>query len=1131
MSKPNKPPYMVEDMRLGMSLNNIDLSPDLRLTANTLNVSTGIYEGLGPRYGMAPLPGHNHSDTTGLTTTDYPGVELSEQAVASLNTNGLTKRIKIYGVIKFPLGILASTTTYSLTSDIQTPNVCYAWIIGQEHTSGVSRLWVVLNTKQVTRTLLSGGTLTMPVPTNDFTKGFYLPFTFPVAMSRHQYGWTYFPPGAYTSDPDESFRDLAASVNFLSSSWITVQGGTYAQPFIMGTIANNSAVPDATHSGIPNFVYAVFNTPNNAGVLPDIMKGTFDKGQRTITLFNLTQTASDMRLARTYIYQDQLVSPTTYYATYEDMVNQQGMVLVGASTSQEARFDGTAPTYANVFSILVYDPAMSITTNYSAVCIAAQRAMIYVIQDWLKPQDTTTPTPMLMDPTQIGYGTRVVRTTTAPYYDDITATAITAPTTKYTENSVEKQTRIRSWPDFSADNVLPTWTPGTYGVYDFGPSTGIVYGTGSKDVPQVALLPANSGILRSNTVYELTYSVFDKRLGFETNCADSVLFQTQAIDFVAITLYIDAISAGGTVGKPDNYQYCPATMTYCPVDPKLDGGSWTTAHLNWMELRFYYRELGSNTWLPALFMDASEFFYYPNHGYIAACTGDSVGTPGGQPGDYIDHSTLPQDTYTCTVTYQNRIFWFSQKQGVYSAYNNIFEYPIRNTIPAPGGEFLGAKVHTFPGQAQQTSRLIIYGSNEIYVARFTGIRTNQAVQVDPTTVVSLPVDGSDLVVDSWSTNTAFSYRSGVIAENFHVYWGQLGIFLDDGVNHPTKISRPIEPFLFSIYDKSKVDQIHGLYSSNMMEVCWFYRSPGNTTQTGLLIFNIVTRGFFFGYIDAIVDASCALEIKQAGDIFGQRVVIMSRNTDSSTVNRGFFFDYMNRSGDIKPATEFLVKTVAAPTATTRRLTMATGHGDLSTVNVGDRFAIDQVSGYTGVTNQSNIYAKVLAVNSGAGTLDFEMPQNETNADGYPLPTPVLTAATYAWNTYFPLYIENQNGFDYVIETQYWAPAGKNFNFFWEYLQLFFRYQSMATDLDDDQSFQQRTPTSYDWGEARSFNLTNNSDGNCQVTLGFLPGNENLEGQGFKFRLFGVQIGSSWVLQYLCAYPIDHTNDFYKRFEV
>ncbi len=66
---------------------------------------------------------------------------------------------------------------------------------------------------------------------------------------------------------------------------------------------------------------------------------------------------------------------------------------------------------------------------------------------------------------------------------------------------------------------------------------------------------------------------------------------------------------------------------------------------------------------------------------------------------------------------------------------------------------------------------------------------------------------------------------------------------------------------------------------------------------------------------------------------------------------------------------------------------------------------------------------------------------------------------------------------------------------------------------------------------RTFNLSDNSDGNCQAVLGFAPGNENMEGQAFKFRLFGVQIGSAWVLQYLCAYPIDKTHDFYKRFEV
>ncbi len=1116
MGRPDKPPFIANDLRLGMSLNTRDLSPDLRLSEANLNLSTGIQQGLGPRPGCAPLPGHNMADTDGLTSADFPGQQLSEESVPSLNGDGLRLRRRLFGIAKIPLGILEPITTATDTSDIKRPNFAYAWIVTQEYQSGSYRLWVVLNSKEISR-VTKTTPITLDVPSSDFSKGFYLPYNFGTSINRTQYGWTYYPPGSYSGDPNETFRDVAGDISFLSFAWITVQGGTYPQPYLFGPKAANAGTPDADDTVIPNFVYGLTSSQVNGGVLPDIMRGLYKKGQRTLVFYNLDGSGLEKKLARSYIYQDQLVSENTYYATYEDMDDQVGMVLSGSSTAQEGRFDGTAPTYANINAVLVYDPAMQITANYSAVCVAVQKALIYIIQDWFKPEDGNPPHPLLVDPTQAGYGTHVVRTTLAPYYDG--TNAIDDPVGFYNEYGVQRQTRWRSFPGYN-DYQLPLWDPtGNTATVTFGDSSDVVYGNGTKGMPQICRLPENSGILRSNTSYELCYSVFDKRLGFETNLSDSAFFRTGGDDFVGITLFIDA-PATPTGDNPPFYQYCPSAMVYCPVDPKLDGGSWTTAHLNWMELRFYYREYGSNTWLPALFIDANYFFFYPNHRYIAACTGNVVGLPGGQPGDYIDHSPLPQDTYTCVVTYQNRTFWISQKQCCYSAYNNILEYPIRNTVPAPSGEFLGAKVHTFPGQAQQSSRLLLYGTDQILVARFTGVRTNQAVQVDPETVVALPVDGSDLVVDYWSTNTAFSYRSAVIAEGLHVYWGQYGIFMDDGVNRPKKISRDIEPLLFNVYDKGKVAEIHGTYSETMREIWWFYRIPNQTTKTGILIFSLDSGGFMFGEIDGIVDSTCQVDIKQTGAVYGQRTVVVARVDDTSEVNRGYFMDFMNRSGDMKPGTEFLVKEVATLTTTTRRLTFADGHGDLSSVAVGDRLATDQVAAYTGDTTQTDLYTTVTAVDSVAGTVDIELPETAT-----------LDPATYAYNTYFPLYFENINAYSFQLETQYWAPAGLTYNGFFAHLHLFFKYQGKPTNLEDNIFFENRAPMASDWGQGKEVVFTDNSDQNCQMFVATELGNGNMEGQGIKFRITGKQLGSSWVLQYVAAYPADRTFDFLKTFEV
>jgi len=60
-----------------------------------------------------------------------------------------------------------------------------------------------------------------------------------------------------------------------------------------------------------------------------------------------------------------------------------------------------------------------------------------------------------------------------------------------------------------------------------------------------------------------------------------------------------------------------------------------------------------------------------------------------------------------------------------------------------------------------------------------------------------PVDGTDFRVDTWTSITAFSYRSAVVADGILYYWGFTGVYRDVGNEIPEKISYNLEPFINS----------------------------------------------------------------------------------------------------------------------------------------------------------------------------------------------------------------------------------------------------------------------------------------------------------------------------------------------
>ncbi len=479
------------------------------------------------------------------------------------------------------------------------------------------------------------------------------------------------------------------------------------------------------------------------------------------------------------------------------------------------------------------------------------------------------------------------------------------------------------------------------------------------------------------------------------------------------------------------------------------------------------------------------------------------------------------------MQYKNRFFWFSDKACVFSLSNNIFAYAGRNSISAVGGKFLGGIVHNYPGQAQQSSRLVIFGSDNTYVARFTGIREQTTVQISADAAGNYDIDGSDLVIDPWTSVTAFSYRSAVVADGILYWWGPQGIYRDDGVATPTKISGNLEPEIFEWYDPNKIGEINSSYNSKTKEITWFYppKSTDDGQYTRTVVWSVADQTFERGQMPFKVDWSQGLNIETNIGTAGSRMMLGARETPSATIQRSYFYDEQNRAGDMYPKTDFIVKTVTTPVVGTRRLTLAAGYDatNFATIAVGGRLAIQQFKKYTGSSTGDDLIASITAVNTGSGYIDIALPTGAT-----------LPASAPTFDKYFPLWVATAtgaglNGINYQLKTNYWAPKGTNGYFFWLYCYLLAKVRLWLTDLAIGPTLGYRTPTAVGTVSDQLV-LTDNNDGNWQIYHPLTPGNDNAEGQAIRFILSGSHIGHEWVLQYMEAHGTPIDGDPLKRFE-
>ncbi len=1045
-------------MAKSVNVNTPDFQEDLQFDGDTINMTSGIQQGIGPRYGMAPIPGHN-----------------DQEAVASG---------KFAGLMRYELGQALLSETWLRTGVFAIYPMRFGGPIDTGQLNTVSTYYVVLiayTTSKLAGTFFDALLISnVPGSYQHQSTKFYdgLPYT--TANQLLEQGYPVLDveltqQGATINEKVATLLNLTSigSVKFVSSTPFSISGVEVPMNWMVGEAKTTGGVTTAPSIGLIKVAMTGLSNGGTAfataGWPPSFNYQNFPLSSRSVSVYAL-DAQGNQNIDYTAVFK---ASTSIFLQALTDGSSITNIDLSGVTAVKNTA--GVA--YGNTVVALYNDTAITCNSSFQGVLSAAGgKAICAIFQDWYR--------------CEFGQMTQFI---------DLQDNPLPPPTltSLYAQDGAVTNTAFSKWPTFIRGTPLSA-------------------GNG------VALGAANTGILRKDTVYEFTYSIFYKRLNYETNVGTPVKIQTDGTnDFVGLQLFSTALGAGKTVFSY-NFSISASQVLPWPGTQTNYVGNSTVAtlapvHLNYLEYRFYYRLEGTQEWLPALFVDAAKYWFYPHWTPMFACTGDIGGLTGGQPGGFNDYSPLPKDNWTCTVMYKNRAFWLSDKSLAFSLTNSVMQYAQRNTAACPVGAFKGAIVHAYYGQALQDARLVIFGTASTYVGRFTGDLLQVPVQISADTVANFGLDGSDFVVDYWTSCTAFSYRSAVVAEGLLYFWGQQGIFMDDGVNPIQRISLPLEPDLFGLYDPSQTDAIKVIYNDTTKEIVWFYgpKVPNILFPTNCLIYNTVRQTFLYGKFAGQVDDAQLVKIESSTmPTAGTRTILYSRASTSSTIQRAEFFDQNNRAGDFFPGTELVVKQVSTPVAGQRRFTLAAGFPSLSPIAAGDLIAVQQCDRYaTSMASPTDMICEVAAVNRGAGTIDVILP------DGVSFDAAITLATN---NLYFPIYHAKTNdtglnGIPFEMSTFYWIPGGMGFWGYWLYLWFVAKVRLLASANPQAIAFSYRTPVSAAFSATEMLDLTDNSDGNWQIYHQLAPGDQNAEGQGIRFKLSGIQIGSEWVLQYVEAH--------------
>lgn len=1062
----------------------------IQLHKDSHNLSAGIDNGIGPRYGMSPIPGHMHKEASAGDPKPLMQAEDTSDATS------YTGRTKILGIAPFSFNIWDDPKK-------TTRHYCYLTV---RQDSGKSYLdFSVGSSLKNSDEHRPDPNIAAGLPLPNPYCGSYLISNLATNVAKNSYNCLFWRDGLGSafSDTNVTYEYRVdkllgmLEVEDMNHASFCVVSVTGKREPINWFLCSASGTPSSTTTGkmiTSGSPAAIFN----CGYVPYFFTENFPKSRRGVLFYALyglggTPPAGgmDLPLSLACIYKAEIFDPEGIY-TQTGNINYQGEIDPSSLGTMDIteRADKFSPIYSDIVGFLVNDPQSFHTFQYNVFLAAVKKPLACIAQAGPNNENGTIIQPLDLSESFL------------PMYDKETIDYGTSD--PYTEDGKSKNTCWKNFTLFESDTPLP--------------SEGAV-----ADGTSLFLGKENSGILRSETTYEITYSWYDKTTGHECNVGSPAKFRTDTNDFVRLCIYADNYIS-------DFLQYVP----YVSNNQLLDNSDIPQVPLNMLEIRFYYRALGSFEWLPAGAFDAANYYLNPDHRFLWLCEGEIAALPGGQPGGFVDYSTLPKDEYIDVKTFNGRAFWFSKKQIVFNLKNDLFSYPTRNIIPATTGDFLGGVVASYPGESDKYERLLVFATDNVYVGQFTGIKAQQPVRVSPYSIANFDVDGSDFVLNAWSSNTAFSHRSACVADGIPYWWGPDGIYKDNGSSLPVKVSDEIEPDLHNLYDPNKTDEIHSTFNPATKEIIWFYPPlEDDGYETHGLIFNVRKGEFYPAKWDGKIDWSQQIDISKDESnphLAGKRVIVGARKDDSEDIQRAYFFDQRNRSGDIFPEREMMVKQISEPEPGQRRLTLADGYDptNFATIAQGDYIAIHQGKKYgRSLTDCSDMIARVAAVSTDNGTVDIILPSGAVMDD----------TATLSSPEFFPFWHKAANGpglhsFPYRALTRYWEPSGVNHSYFW--LWLFARFKAglwPSPDVFKDIKFGYKTPISNP-NELiyNTIKMVENTDGHFSLYHQLPFGNGNTQGSAIKFDFSGHHLGNEWVLEYLEMHTQEESGNHLKMFE-
>lgn len=683
----------------------------------------------------------------------------------------------------------------------------------------------------------------------------------------------------------------------------------------------------------------------------------------------------------------------------------------------------TAGTHTASAQLFARTTEMPVTVPVTAIAMVTDRPLIALINPYLRDSlesdsssSAASPPPggndfvQWVDPTNNFYAPRVYNTQLPSLAAAYTETAAAAGV------AVTMQT---CW------NVAPAFVYGT--------------NTGSGTL---GVITTGGGALRANKTYEYAYSIYNALTGKESNVGKPARAFVSA-DNSAIVVQTPA--AGMLYGAQIATSCFPSIPAWLSEG---DASVRAAAPVNYLSYRLYYREVGSAEWLFSGEVSFASVYFECFGQPILIGRADAVGEVGGQPAFYNDYSDLPPDDYIGVVSFLGRLFWYTKNTIRFSLDGDIFSYPVRNYATSPeGSTILGVVVHYFPGQAAQDGRLVIFTSAGIVEGRFIGNDglAFQMVRVSPTTEPqALPVPDSDFRTKVRGRQTAFNGRCAVVAENGALYFmGPGGIFRDDGVSPPKRISKAIEPDYFRAYDKGSTDEFFAYYNQQAKEIIFFYRPSTVITDlnpdnylTKAWVYSLRTENFVDGSIAAentVIGAwsqygyECLIDWAQDFNIAdfaetahapGNRTLIGVRAEAAATVSRPYYHDDECDGGDLKPGYELMVKEIETPDADTMRFVLADGWSAsiLNAINVGStRIAVKGSVEYGDMPTNLNVdgFYVVIGKDEVAGTLDIARNGNLSP----------ITATTFEVGQFFPIFVEGVHNVRCVLEPNYLSPLG------------------------------------------------------------------------------------------------------------